>query len=55
MDNSLLKLGDKLGKTQLIYDELNKKFHQFGIFHNKLNMMNQSFCVMVTNLLKCIF
>lgn len=38
MHNSSLKSGDKLGKIQPVYRELNKKFIQFGLFHNKLSV-----------------
>lgn len=34
MDNAFLQSGNKFGKIQPIYDELNKKFIQFGLFHN---------------------
>lgn len=38
MDNATLQKGDKLGKIRPIYEELNKKFQQFGVFHSKLSI-----------------
>lgn len=38
MDNSMLKKGDKLGKIQPIYDQLNSSLKKFGIFHNSLSI-----------------
>lgn len=38
MDNTLLQAGDKLGKIQQIFDELNKKLTQVGFLHNELSI-----------------
>ncbi|KRY47553.1 PiggyBac transposable element-derived protein 3 [Trichinella britovi] len=38
MDNTELLAGDKLGKISGVYDDLNNRLRQFGIFHEKLSI-----------------
>lgn len=38
IDNNTLALGDKMGKISPFYQELEKNFRQFGIFHPKLSI-----------------
>ena len=38
MDNAFLQPGDKLDKIESIYDEMNKKFIHFGLFHKLLSI-----------------
>ena len=38
IDNNTLALGDKMGKISPFYEELERNFQQFGIFHPKLSI-----------------
>jgi DNA excision repair protein ERCC-6 len=38
VDNTKLVAGDKMGKISPIYEELQKNFRQFGVFHEKLSI-----------------